>query len=69
MAVETERTTDADRTGCRIDKEIVRKARAIAALEDLGISEVIERDLRAAIERRFAKATNKAAAELGEAGA
>ena len=57
MAAETEitRVTDKDRTTCRIDTEIMRKVRIIAANENLGVSEAIERDLRKSVERRYAK--------------
>ena len=58
------RVRDRDREGCRIDREILRKARVIAAHEGRGISEVIERLLRGPIERRYAQV----AAELGGEG-
>lgn len=70
MPTETEvPVTDKARGATRIDNEILRKARTVAALEGMGIAEVLERDLRPAIDKRYAKATTKAAAELGENGA
>ncbi len=68
MAVETEkRLTQADRMLVWLDKDLVRKAKEIAAREDTTISEVIERELAKPINRRHDKLF--APAELGEAGA
>jgi len=70
MPVDSEKTlTTADRQQVWIDREILRQAKTIAAIEDRTLSEVLERDLRPAIRRRFEKAMERAAAELGEAGA
>ena len=55
-----------ERTACWIDKDIVRKAKEIAAREDSTISEVVERLLRSPILRRHDKLFTPV--ELGESG-
>lgn len=55
-----------DRETVRIDREIMRQVRLIAAVDELGVSEVLERDLRGAIQRRYAKAQERFAEHGGE---
>lgn len=58
------KTTDKDREAARIDGDIMRKARVIASIENRGVSEVLERVLRAGINRQYAAAKNRLS-ELG----
>lgn len=58
------KVTDKDREAARIDREIMRKVRTIASIEGRGVSEVLERELRKAIDRRHSRAIDRAA-ELG----
>lgn len=60
------KVTDKDREAARIDREIMRKARVIASIENRGVSEVIERELRSAINRRYAQAKERLADIGGE---
>ncbi len=60
------KTTDKDRGPARIDEEILRKARFIATVENRGVSEVIERELRSRINRRYEQAKLRIADIGGE---
>jgi len=51
--------TDKDREAARIDGDILRKVRVIAGANGWGVSETIERAMRASVERMYAKALAK----------
>jgi hypothetical protein len=58
------KTTDKDRGPARIDEELLKKARFVATVENRGVSEVLERELRNGINRRYAQAKARVA-DLG----
>lgn len=60
------KVTDKERETARIDGAILRKARIIASIENRGVSEVLERELRSAINRRYAQVQERIADIGGE---
>lgn len=62
--------TKIERTTFWMDRELVKLARKVAAMEERKtFTEIVEEELWRSLRRRYSRALDKANAELGEAGA
>ena len=60
-----ETETTVERAAVKLERELVLKAKHIAAFEGCSITDVIEQEARAGIDRRYKRVITRAAAELG----
>lgn len=57
--------TTVERSAVKLDRDLIQKAKHIATAEGCSITDVIEQEARAGIDRRYKRVITRAAAELG----